>query len=140
MIPVESALYTRLTSGTALGALLAAGTAGIYHRLAPEGQDPPYVVFAKQSRIPERTIGGGGVAYEDAIYLVKGVAESPSALVAGSIAAAIDTLLDNHALTVTGYTTLTCHRDQDVDYVESGPGGQVIQHRGALYRIQVDPT
>jgi len=137
---LETALYTKLTGASSLTSLLNAGTASVFHRQAPENAAPPYVVFGKQSRVPERVIGGGAVAWEDALYLVKAVVESPSALLAGSIAARIDQTLDQAALTVTDHTHLACHRDSDVDYVENATGGQVIQHRGALYRIQVQPS
>lgn len=140
MNQLETAIFSKLTGASSLTALLNAGTASVYHRQAPENADPPYVIFGKQARTPVRVVGGGAVAWEDALYLVKAVDASPSALNAGSIASRIDETLDRASLSVTGYTSLACHRDSDVDYVENAPGGQVIQHRGALYRIQVQPT
>lgn len=140
MNQLETGLYTKLTGASSLTSLLAAGTASVFHRHADENANPPYVVFSKQSRVPARVVGGGAVAWEDALYLVKAVVESPSALLAGSIATRIDETLDQASLTVTGHTHLACHRDSDVDYEEQGPGGQIIQHRGALYRIQLQPT
>lgn len=140
MNQLETSLYGKLTGASSLTTLLAAGTASVYHRHADENANPPYVVFSKQARTPTRVVGGGAVAWDDALYLVKAVVESPSALLAGSIAARIDETLDRASLTVTGYTSLSCHRDSDVDYEEAGPGGQIIQHRGALYRIQLQPS
>ncbi len=140
MNQLETAIYTKLAATSNLTTLLNSGTASVFHRQAPENANPPYVIFGKQSRTPARLIGGGAVAWDDALYLVKAVVESPSALLAGSIAARIDQTLDRASLTVTDHTHLACHRDSDVDYVENAPGGQVIQHRGALYRIQVQPS
>ena len=140
MNQLETAIFAKLAAASNLTTLLASGTASVFHRQAPENADPPYVIFGKQSRVPERVIGGGAVAWEDALYLVKAVDASPSALNAGSIAARLDQTLDQASLTVTDHTHLACHRDSDVDYVENAPGGQVIQHRGALYRVQVQPN
>ncbi len=47
-IATQTALYTRLTGGAALTALLSAATA-VYHIQAPQGAVLPYVVFFSSS-------------------------------------------------------------------------------------------
>ena len=140
MTPVDSALYTLLSTSTALTSLLSGGTAdpSVYQWLAPEGTDEPYVVFQTQSpSVPVRTLNA--IAYENALYTAKGVTRGPSARAAGTIADAIETALSTAALSVTGYNHVLCRREQDIDFIEVADG-QRYTHRGAIYRVQVDPT
>ena len=130
-----SAIFAKLTGASALTTLLSAGTASVFRSLAPEEAATPYVVYNAQSpSVPVRTMGG--VAYDNALYLVKAVTESHSAVSAGQIAAQIITALDPAPLTLTGYTHMRCSREQDVDYEELAPGGKRFQHRGAVFRVQ----
>ena len=137
----DAAIYAKLTAATALTSLTAGGTASpsIHRILAPEGSDLPYVVFNAQSpSVPVRTLSR--VAYENALFQVKGVTLSHSAALAGTIAAEIDAALDGPPLTITGYGHTRCSREQDIDYAEVAAGGQVYQHRGALYRVWSEPS
>ncbi|MCR4340770.1 MAG: DUF3168 domain-containing protein [Gemmatimonadaceae bacterium] len=138
--PIDLAVYTALTAATALTALLSGGTAdpSVYQWLAPEGADPPYVVYSVQSpSTPVYTFSG--VAYENTVYQVKGVTDDHSARAAGTIAAEIDDALADAGLTVSGYTLMRCRRLQNVDFLEVDAGKR-FNHRGALYRIEADPT
>ncbi|MCK9628459.1 MAG: DUF3168 domain-containing protein [Bacteroidales bacterium] len=132
---IDAALYTKLAGGTALTNLL--GGTAIYQYLAPENTDAPYVIYQRMSQIPEYVLSG--VAMEDAIYMVKGVTEGPSAVIAGSVASAIDTLLQDQALTITGYAHLYLRRESSVDYTEMTEGVR-YSHRGATYRIIGSPS
>ena len=138
----DKAIYDKLTGATALTSLLAGGTANpsVYPAPAPQNANAPYVVYqAASPSVPQRVMGGGGVAYENAVYIVKAVAEGPSAGLAGTIAVQIDAALDNQALTITGYTAMACLREQDIDFPEV-EGGITFRHRGGLYRVMADPT
>lgn len=137
MNAIEKALYAKLSAASALTSLLSGGSASIYSPAAPQGASAPYVVFSKQANTPHYT--NTGVAYEDALYQVKGIVQSPSGAAAGTIASAIDTALNMQALSITGYTHLLCRRESDVDYPEHVEG-QTWQHRGAMYRIWADPS
>ena len=133
---IDAALYTKLAGGTALTNLL--GGTAVYQYLAPEGVSPPYVIYQRQSQVPINVLSG--VAIENAVYMVKGVTEGPSAVLAGSVAGAIDTLLQDQTLgTVTGYTHIHLRRESSIDYVENDSGVRYA-HRGATYRIMVDPS
>lgn len=140
MNALDIAIFNKLTGSTALTALTSGGTASpsVYQWRAPEGQDPPYIIYNKQASTPQHTLTG--VAHENAIYQVKGVTLGPSAAAAGTIASTIDTVLVDQALTIAGYTHMYLRRVSDIDYPEAGPGGQRIHHRGALYRILADPS
>ncbi|MCR4339333.1 MAG: DUF3168 domain-containing protein [Gemmatimonadaceae bacterium] len=136
MNPVQAGIFSKLAGASGLTGLLAAGTAGVFFNVAPENQNPPYVVFNEQSpSVPIYTMGG--VKFENAIYQVKAVTQSNSALSAGTIADQIDAALQDTTLTVTGYTHHFLRRTQNVDYTELGPAGTKFQHRGALYRVIV---
>lgn len=141
MNALDSAVYTALTASTAITSQTSGGTASpsVYHWLAPEGSDPPYVIYQTQSpSLPYRT-HGYPVVYEDVTLTVKGVTEGHSALAAGSIASSIASLLNGSVLTITGYTVLLLRREQDVDYLEVLPGGQRYHHRGGQYRVWAAP-
>jgi len=135
---IDSALYTKLVGGTALTGLL--GGTAIYQYLAPEGTDPPYVIYQRMSQVPINVLSG--VAIEDAVYMVKAVTAQSGTVAgvvnAGSIVGAIDTLLQDQALTITGYTHIYLRRESSIDYVENDKGVR-YSHRGATYRIMADP-
>ena len=137
MNQLDAAIYTKLTGAAALTGLLSAGTASVFQTLAPENENPPYVVFHKQSNVPAYTFGG--VAFENALYLVKAVTQEPSAKTAGSVASQINAALQDAALTIDGYTHMYLRRETDIEFVEV-ESGQVIHHRGALFRVQADPA
>ena len=135
MNAVAVGLFNKLTGNSALTTLLANGTASVFEMIAPEGEDPPYVVFQAQApSTPEHTFAG--VAMERALYTIKAVTESHSAAGAGTIADKIDDAIVDQALTVTGYTHLETRRYQNVDYVEVVDGKR-FNHRGATYRVRV---
>lgn len=135
MNAVDQAIYGALSADASLVATL--GGTAVYQWLAPEGSDPPYVVYNQQSGVPAHTFGG--VAYENQIYTVKGVTAGPSAALAGTIAQQIDAALADQALTVTGYGLLYLRRDSDLDFAEVKDGVR-YHHRGGLYRVLTSPT
>ena len=132
MNALKAAIYTKLTGGTALTALLA-GTASVYDNVAPRGAQTPYVIFGQQ--------GGGDenitqVRYKSDLYAIKAVSEV-SAKEAGDIDTQIDALMHDTTLTVTSWTNYSCVRETDVDYVETTPEGDNVWHVGAIYRIRL---
>ena len=137
--PIAAAIYTNLTGASALTTLLNAGTAGVFETLAPEGEDPPYVVYNAQSPSTPVYAFGTAVKWEDAIYQVQAVTEGHTAAAAGTIADKIDDALNGATLTITGYTAMYVARIQTVDYPELAAGGKRFNHRGGLYRILARP-
>ena len=142
MNALDSAMYSTLTASTAITALTSGGTANpsVYHFLAPEGADPPYVIYQTQApSVPFRT-HGYPIVYEDVTITVKAVTEGHSALAAGTIASNIAALLNGSVLSITGHTVLMLRREMDVDFYEVLPGGQRYHHRGGQYRIWAAPA
>lgn len=134
----DRAIYTALAANPTLTGLL--GGTAIYRAVAPENTDPPYVVFQTQS--PSTPVWKiGGLAWENALYMCKAVTLSTSAAAAGTIAGEIIGTLGGTATpTIAGYSIVGWRRVQDIDYSEVGPAGQVYQHRGAIFRIQANPS
>jgi len=138
--PTEAALYTTLTGGTALTALLA-GTASVYNTVIPAGASYPCVVFNLAAGLDANDEPGHRRHQEE--YQVK-VVDQTSMAHAGSVAAQIDTLL--HAvgpgtasnLSVSGYRVLFQERVRPVRYVESSAEGQRFYHAGGIYRVRLE--
>jgi hypothetical protein len=130
-----TALYGRLSGGTALTALL--GGTAIYHNQAPEGAALPYVIYNWQ--------GGGYVQdspHTDANGIVTVQAFSRiSQAQAGSISEVVLTLLNRSNLTVTGYSNfgLTAEAPHlQNNYTDES--GLNVYSCGDQYRIMIDKT
>lgn len=129
MQALDAALYAQLaTAATTLYSLV---VARVYDALAPQGAAMPYVVFNVQA--------GGYLNltptdYGEWVYQVKGVAASQS--VANSIDSAIATRLHNMALSVSGWTLVSCMRENEApSYIEIVNGAPIF-NRGSFYRIR----
>ena len=129
---LNSAIYTKLTGGTALTALLSSATA-VYYAQAYDHAALPYVVWSYQ---------GGGPTNDyphdsrDEYLFVRGYSTSPAH--AGTIDAAISNLLHRGTLSVTGYTNWWISRDADLSLVENAPDGSKVWMAGATYKIRLD--
>lgn len=131
MNALDSSIYSRLNGGTALTTMLS-GTTAIYKEQAPDNTTLPYVVFSNQ--------GGGDMnetpsRMKNLLIYVRGYASSMS--LAGSIDTAIDALLHNNVLTVSGWSDIWASRETDVERTDEAPGGYVYSS-GAVYRFILD--
>jgi hypothetical protein len=130
---VDEALVAVLQNDTAIKGLL---PDGVYWDVAP----PAAVAFAVVSLV---TGGGvsvfGGRVIDDTLYAVKAVVRDGHGSIA-SAAAAIDAVLDEGTLSVTGFEAM--YRD-DLDgrirFTEIDDFDRAIrwQHRGARYHVQI---
>lgn len=133
-----TALYSRLSGGTALTSLIG-GTASprIYKDMAPEGTTLPYVVFSWAGGGYEPTsphVDGNGVIRVRAF-------SSTSASSAGSIAAAVFTLLDRLPLTITGWNnSWIAGESPHIELFELDESGLVIWSSGDDYRVRIDKS
>jgi len=132
MNSVEAALYSKLTGDAALTALLGGGANSVFGYLGPENATMPFVVFAEQTDVPAYTLKAK--AYEQLLYLVKGVTKEGSMKVAGQIAERIEALLFDTTLTISGGTLMYCRKESGVRYVETDNGVR-FNHAGGLYRL-----
>jgi len=130
MNAINASLYSTLAAGTALTTAL--GGTAIFHMNAPEGRALPYVVYSFQ--------GGGDVnesphGDNESVRFVRVYAAT--AKQAWEIDALVKPLLHNVALTVTGYTTVICRREDDYETVETDAANVRTYTAGGLYRIRV---
>ena len=130
MNALNAGIYTALSSGTALTALL--GGTSIYHLQAPDDAALPYVVYSWQ--------GGGRVGFvpnlTDQLEFIR--AYGTTAYQAGTIDGAITALLDGVAISVTGWTVAMLHRQDDFESVETLPSGDKTYAMGGIYRVVMD--
>lgn len=134
---IRRAIYGKLSGDTTLNNLLGTPATGysksIYHQQAPAGAAFPLVVFNKQAGNPTETFGDPS-AYENDVWLVKGVDRNTSADTAEAIQARLDALLSDGTLSISGASLMYLRRQSDVEYVETDDGVR-YQHAGSLYRL-----
>ena len=133
----DIALHGLLTGSTAITDHLASGTAGVHHELAPQNADHPLVVFNHQAETTVWTFDK--IAYENLLYEVKAISIGESFASAGTIDAAIASVLNDGTPSVTDYGLLYARRESGVRFPEVIEG-QRINHRGGLYRIWLAPA
>jgi hypothetical protein len=130
MNDIDAAVYSALSSDSTLTTLL--GGTAIYPGKAPQGTDFPYVVYQKLAGT--KTFTMAAKAWDEPVYAVKAVDDNGTR--AGSVAARIETVLTDAALSVSGRTTMYCRPETDVDYPEINQG-KTTWHRGHTYRLFV---
>ena len=128
-----SAIYSRLTGGTALIAAL--GGTAIYRTVAPDTAGYPRVVFSHVTGGPDNI-----TTSDNRTQIVQIMSWSDNQSEAGSIDALVSTLLHRYSLSVTGYTVWWCARETEYSLVEIPPNADPIFGVGADYRIRLDLT
>jgi hypothetical protein len=134
--PLRKALYAKLSGDATLTAKLSSATA-IYHKLAPEGAVPPYVVFRQISGTRQWAFQGGQIRWP--MWLVMAVDRGPTAEVAEDIDARIDELLNDAKLTIEGFNHLAIYREMDMPEPVTDDSGEILQSVGGLYKIATEP-
>ena len=132
MNALSSAVFSKLTQGTALTALLS-GTASVYFNIAPDEASLPYAVFSYQSALddnmtPRRSIN-------DLMY-IRGYTDVNGAA-AGNIATQIDNLFQGATITVSGYNDFWTVRETEIENVEITASGKRIYNAGGVYRVRL---
>lgn len=106
----------------------------IYDRVAPPGTALPYIIFQLQGGGPDNLVPRELL---DMSVVIKVVTTGYATTTAEDIMARIDTLFDDHALSVTGYTAFWCKREApDLDYTEE-EAGRIYRHIGGSFRIRL---
>jgi len=112
-------------------------TGGVFNSVAPQGAEPPFVVFQAMSKTDDYFAYTGRGA--EAVYMVKTIAQSPWPKSAGDIDTQVDSVMQDASLSITGFSLLSCRREEDIYLVEDQEG-VIYQHVGGLYRIVADQT
>ena len=132
-VNLDTAIYSVLN----VAAVTNEATGGVFNSIAPEGTEPPYVVFAAMSKVDDyfAYTGRGG----SAVYMVKAIDRSPWPKGAGDIDTQIDSVMQDASLSITGHSLLSCRRESDI-YLIDDQAGVIYQHIGGLYRINADQS
>ena len=136
---LNTAIYSRLagTAGTALTNLLSGGTASpsVFFEQAPDNQSLPYVVWLLPSEIDQNLIPH---RMKDIVVRAYAVAAAPAQ--AGTIDAAIDTLLNEATLsigTASGYSNIWTRRENGYQLITTNEAGVRFYTSGADYRVNL---
>ena len=132
MNEVRAALYETLSGG----ASPPTAATGVYHRRAPQGAEPPYIVFFKQAGTPVHTFTN---PLSSELWTVKAISLGSSSSTAEAIAAEIDAVLHDADLSINGHDHLYLRRESDIDYGEPD-GADQYQHVGGVYRLYTEPS
>lgn len=131
---LNTAIYTRLSGGTALTSLLA-GTTSLYFEQAPDNASLPYVLWLFPSEVDENTIQH---RMKDVVIRAYGVASAPA--LAGTIDAQLDSLLHNGTLTfgtATGWSPIWLRRENGYQLISTSESGVRYYTSGADYRVEI---
>src|SRR6476469_4160692 len=126
---IENAVIALLGSDATLLALV---PNGVYYDEAPPGATRFVIVsIVDENDVPMFS----GRAFEDALLLVKAVMLSTDGGDIKAASARIDALLDQQALTVSGYATVMMRRESRIRLTEVDDVDQSIRwlHRGGRY-------
>ena len=132
---VDAAIVATLSGDATLMALL---TDGVFVDVSPSGK----TAFALVSLISHEDLYiFNGSAFERSIYLIKAVVQSGTGTTAKTAAARIHALLQDVALTITGYAHALTRRVERVRMTEVDDLNQDLrwQHRGGRYELMVSP-
>lgn len=125
------AFETGLTTALKVGAVLTHATGSVWAVEAPDNRD--HIVVFQQSAggddnlTPRRS--------RDVVYIVKAISTDWDT--AQSIDSAVDGILHNGAITVSGWTVYTARRETDINFQETAEDGTTYFHLGAIYRFRL---
>lgn len=132
MNDLEAAIISKLTGASTVTSLLATSSS-VFNVTVPTSYGYPLILFNLQ--------GGGDLndtprRAKEPLYQIKALSEI-SMYEAGQIDDAMDAVLHNATLTVSGWTNYWCARESDVRYAEALADGSYIYHSGGIYRIGI---
>lgn len=125
---LSSALYSVLNGGA---------TVSVYYALAPQNTAAPYCIFQRQSAVDDYYLAGtAGNRTVTADYQVKVVDDGLWPGAASNIYGHVHALMDDAALSVSGFTTLRSRRNQSLEYRDD----EGFWHVGGIYTVEIDET
>jgi hypothetical protein len=129
---IRTGLAQKLAANSTLTNLLHS-SAAIYHAQAPAQARFPLVIFNQQTNT--RAVQAfGDKEGRSSLWLVKGVSVGQNSDRSDDISAAIEALLDEGTLTISGGSLYRMNWEQDVQYTEVEDGEQ-IRHSGSTFRL-----
>jgi hypothetical protein len=143
MKAVDTGLFAVLSAdagtamGTVTGSLNNLGATGVYRLYAPQTATLPFVLFNEQAGVDYWTFRDR--ERKSLVYQVKAVGAGHSGSAIAAMNDRFDVLLNDHPLTLTGWTCQRIRRESNIEYGEEGEG-IIYQHVGGLFRIDVEPA
>lgn len=135
-VAVRRAIYGKLAGDNTLTGLLHTPPTGfsqsIYYQEAPSTAQYPFVIFQKQSGTPTYSLSAN--AFDNDLWLIKGVDRSTDADPVDAISSRLNALLTDGTLSISGKTQLYLRRELDVEYPETVEDQRFL-HAGSLYRL-----
>lgn len=126
---VRNAILAQLQADTGVGGVNTLTGGRIYPDVAPEGAGFPLVLVSiRRGETPSRVYQG--IAYEETRVLVKAVARDLSPKNAAVINRRVRAVLENAALTITGYTLLNCEWAGNIPGYAETEDGIIYRHEG----------
>lgn len=129
---IEQAVVQKLGADATLASL---APGGVWLDVAPETATEPYIIVNLQSSLDAVSMGEG-LAFEEALVLVKAVDSGGGAADALAADARVFAVLHGGTLTVSDGTLMSMTRYARVRYVEV-EGDQRWQHVGGIYAVAV---
>ena len=137
MNETDAAIYSKLTGGATLMALLAdTMPVSVYSWQARDSAPYPFVVFNDQSDTEDNDTSH---QVHNMIYQVRGFTKV-NMKAAKAIDYQIRLLLHNAALTVSNHAVLRCERIGSVRFVENQQSTDKVFSAGGLYRVILERT
>lgn len=133
--PVRAALVARLLATPAVTGLLGAAN-GVFHRRAPRGAVPPYLVLHRQAGTDNWSFAGQPLERE--LWTVKAIGRGSSSAPADELAKQVTLALNDAPITVAGYAVLNLRRESKLDYAETD-GENQYHHVGGIFRVDIAP-
>lgn len=129
-VAMETGVYNLLKGGTALTALLAAGTASLFYGRPPPSTAAPYVVWKVVSDEPTNETPRDE---RPLIVDIRGIDTDPET--AAQVGDAIETLMKT-AIDVTGWDTVHQRMIAAVEMIEDRDG-KPIYHDGGRFQLEL---
>jgi hypothetical protein len=139
-VATRRAIYGKMSGDVTLNALLGTPASGysksIYYQHAPQGAGFPYVIFSLQANTPRyaMTATAGTAAFDDEVWLIKGVDRSLDADPVDSIVSRLNELLTDGTISISGKVQCLLRRESETPYAEVADGVRYL-HGAALYRL-----
>lgn len=134
-----AAVMELLKADTGSGGVMTLMTDGVYRTVARSGATK-FVLIQQATSRDEYMFEG--IAYSEALYVIKAVHLSTSATLARLAADRIFTVLQDAVLPMSGASAMLLQRIEQVDEVELDDENKDVrwQHIGGIYQVQVSPT
>lgn len=142
---IQTAIVTLLKSTSAVTSLLGGDTTPRIYDAIPDSTVSNYLAIGEWSEFPDDTLeeGNAGIGAECTVTLHAYTDDNRDGAgykAVQAILSAVKVALHGAALTVTGWTTVTCEHEDTVTMRDEDEAGRPKRHGVSTYRINVEAT